>query len=74
MARRPEHHPVAVGLAEAGMGRAVVTTDVRLELHDPAASPARRVVADEPGADQRRGGLERGSRQDGPIDDAQSNE
>jgi hypothetical protein len=74
VARRPEHHPVAAGLAEAGVGRAVVTTDVRLELDDPAASPARRIVADEPGADQRRGGLERGALQDRPVDDAQSNE
>jgi hypothetical protein len=56
------------------VGRAVVTTDVCLELDDPGASPAGRVVADQPGADQRRGGLERGALQDRPVDDAQSNE
>jgi hypothetical protein len=56
------------------VGRAVVTTDVCLELDDPGASPAGRVVADQPGADQRRGGLERRARQGRPVDDAQSNE
>jgi hypothetical protein len=73
MAGRPEHHPVAHGLAEPGVRCLVVRADVRLELDDPAAPPPGRVVADEPGADERRGGIERGARQDGPVDDAQPN-
>jgi hypothetical protein len=73
MAGRPEHHPVAGCLTESRVRRLVVPADVRLELDDPAAPPSGRVVADEPGADQRRRGVERGARQDGPVDDAQPN-
>jgi hypothetical protein len=73
MAGRPEHHPVARGLPEPGVRRLVVATDVRLELDDPADPAPRRVVADEPGADEGRGGVERRAREDGPVDDAQPN-
>jgi hypothetical protein len=73
MAGRPEHHPVARGLAEPGVRRLVVAADVRLELDDAADAPPRRVVADEPGADERRGGVQGRARQDGPVDDAQPN-
>ena len=52
-ARRPEHDPVACGLAEPGVRRPVVLADVRLDLDDPADAPPGRVVADQPRADQR---------------------
>jgi hypothetical protein len=73
MAGWPEHDPVARGLAEPGVRRLIVPPDVRLDLDDPAAAPSRRVVADEPCADERGRGLERGAREDGPVEDAQPN-
>ena len=44
---------------EPGVRGPVVAPDVRLELDDPADAPAGLVVADEPRAEQRPGGLER---------------
>ena len=46
------------GPAEAGVRRAVVRADVRLDLDDPPDAPAGRVVADEARAEERPGGLE----------------
>jgi hypothetical protein len=72
MARRPEHDPIAGGLPEAGVRRAVVAPDVRLELDDATDSPPGLVIADEAGADERSGRLQRRRREDGAIDRAQS--
>jgi len=57
--------------AEPGVRSSVAGADVRLDLHDPADSPARWVVADEPRTDQAVRGLERRPRQDGAVEDAQ---
>jgi hypothetical protein len=51
--------------------REVVASDVRLDLHDPPDPAAGTVVADQPGADDRACGVERGTGQDPPIEDAQ---
>jgi len=53
------------------MRRLVVGADVRLDLDDPADPPTGRVVADQSLADEAARGLERGPRQDGPVEDAQ---
>ena len=71
MAGRPEHDPVARGLPESGVGRAVVPSDVGLDLDDPADSPAGLVVTDQARAQQRPPGLERGPGQCRSIDQAQ---
>jgi hypothetical protein len=73
VARRPEHDPVARGLAEAGVGRLVVLADVGLDLDDPSDPTARGVVADQPRADEGARGLEGRLREDGPVEDAQLN-
>jgi hypothetical protein len=52
--------------------RAVVAPDVRLELDDATDSPPGLVIADEAGADERSGRLQRRRREDGAIDRAQS--
>jgi hypothetical protein len=73
VAGRPEHHPVAGGLTEAGMGCLVVLADVGLDLDDPSHPTAGGVVADQPRADEGACGLERRLREDGPVEDAQLN-
>jgi hypothetical protein len=70
---RSEHDAVAGGLTEAGVGRLVVLADIRLDFDDPSNPAARRVVADQPRADEVACGLERRLREDGPVEDAQLN-
>jgi hypothetical protein len=53
------------------MRRAIVATDVRLDLDDPPDATPGRVVADEMRSDKPACGLERRSRQEGPVEDAQ---
>ena len=53
------------------MRGAVVAADVGLDFDDPPDAAPGGVVADEAGADQRAGRLGRGTRQEGPVDDAQ---
>ena len=72
MAGRPEHDPVAGGLAEPGVRRAIVRPEVGLDLDDPADPPPGRIVADEPGADEGAAGVEGRAGQDGPVEDAQT--
>jgi hypothetical protein len=51
------------------MRGAVVLADVRLDLHDPAGDRSvGGVVGDEPAAEQRSGGGERGLREDRPVE------
>jgi hypothetical protein len=71
MAGRPEHDPVALGLAKARMRGQIVLADVRLELDDPTDTSAAGVVADQPRAEQRPSRFEGWPRQDRPIDEAQ---
>ena len=71
--RGSEHDPVPRGLAEAGVRRSVVRPEVRLDLDDTADPPPGGVVADKPGADERRTRSERQARKNGPVDDAQLN-
>ena len=72
MTRRPEHDPVARGLAEARMRGPVVGPDVRLDLDDPAGTTAGLVVAHQPRADERARGLQRRPGEDGAIEGAQA--
>ncbi len=68
--RRPEHHPVALRLPEAGMGREIVAADIGLDLHDPAGPPSRGVIANQQRPEQGTTRLERGPRQERPVEDA----
>ncbi len=73
MARLSEHDPIAGRLAESGVGRTVLRSEIRLDLDDPPHPSPRRVVANEAGADEGAAGRQRRARQEGPIDDAQRN-
>ena len=73
MPGRSEHDPVARGLAEPGVRRAIIRPEVGLDLDDPPDSPPGRVVADEAGADEGAAGVERRTLEDGPVEDAQRN-
>jgi hypothetical protein len=72
MPGRPEHRPVARGPPEARVRRAIVGTDVRLDLDDPPGTSARGVLADEPAAEQSSRGVERRAFEQRAVDDAQS--
>jgi hypothetical protein len=53
------------------VGRSVVAPDIGLELDDPPDAAAGDVIPDEPGADQRSRGLEAGTFEQAPVDEAQ---
>ena len=72
MTGRPEHDPVARGLAEPGVRRAIVRPEIGLDLDDAADPTTGRVVPDEPGADEGAPGVEGRAGQDGPVEDAQN--
>src|SRR5439155_17745648 len=74
--RRPEHDRVPRRSAEAGVGRQVIHSDVRLDLDDPADPGFDPVVAgvgipDETGAEQGPGGLEGRARQERAVERGQ---
>jgi hypothetical protein len=70
MARGTEHDPVAGGHPEPGVRRLVVDPDVRLDFDDPPGAPTGGVVTDQLGAQERATGLQAGTSQGRPVDDA----
>jgi hypothetical protein len=69
VARRAEHDPVPIRLTEPGVRGEVVPATVRLDLDDPADSPAATVVTDEQRPEKASCGVECRSREDRSVED-----